>query len=149
MNRFAQEIRMASLFTRIIAGEIPGRFVWKDDRAVAFMTIAPIAPGHTLVVPRDEIDHWIDMPTDLAQHVMTVSQAVGRGIQKAFSPLRVGVMVAGLEVPHVHLHLVPINAIAELNFANQDANARPEDLDAAAEKIRKALRELGYAEVAS
>ena len=140
---------MASLFTRIIAGEIPGRFVWKDDRAVAFMTIAPIKAGHTLVVPREEIDHWIDMPADLAAHVMAVSQAVGRGIQRAFSPEKVGVMLAGLEVPHVHLHLLPIDAIADLDFSKQKPNTPGEEIEAAAEKIRAALRELGYAEVAS
>lgn len=140
---------MASLFTRIIAGELPGRFVWKDDRAVAFMTIAPIKAGHTLVVPREEIDHWIDMPADLAAHVMAVSQAVGRGIQKAFAPEKVGVMLAGLEVPHVHLHLLPIDAIADLDFSKQKADTKPEEIEAAAEKIRTALRELGYAEVAS
>ena len=139
---------MATLFTKIIDGELPGRFVWKDDRAVAFMTIAPVKPGHVLVVPREEIDHWIDMPADLAQHVMVVAQAVGRGIQRAFSPTKVGVMLAGLEVPHVHLHLLPIDAISDLDFSKQDENARPEDLDAAAAKIRKALRELGYSQVA-
>ena len=139
---------MPTLFTRIIEGELPGRFVWKDERAVAFLTIAPIKPGHTLVVPRAEIDHWIDMPADLAQHVMVVAQAVGRGIQRAFSPTKVGVMLAGLEVPHVHLHLLPIDAISDLDFSKQDENARPEDLDAAAAKIRKALRELGYSQVA-
>ena len=139
---------MPTLFTRIINGELPGRFVWKDDRAVAFMTIAPIRPGHVLVVPREEIDHWIDMPTDLAHHVMEVSQHVGRGIQKAFSPEKVGVMLAGLEVPHVHLHLLPIDAIADLDFSKQKNDATAGELDEAAEKIRTALRELGYRQVA-
>lgn len=139
---------MATVFTKIIDGELPGRFVWKDDRAVAFLTIAPIKPGHTLVVPREEIDHWIDMPTDLAQHVMTVAQAVGKAIQRAFQPTRVGVMVAGLEVPHVHIHLLPIDAISDLDFAKQDSNPDPKSLDEAAEKIRKALEELGYSQVA-
>lgn len=137
---------MASVFTRIINGELPGRFVWKDDQVVAFLTTAPITAGHTLIVPRQEVDHWIDMPADIATQVMHVSQAVGRGIQKAFNPVKVGVMVAGLEVPHVHYHLVPINSIPDLDFSRQDKNASPEDLDAAAEKLRSALRELGYAQ---
>jgi histidine triad (HIT) family protein len=140
---------MPSLFTKIINGELPGRFVWKDDKAVAFLTIAPVKPGHTLVVPRAEIDHWIDMPADLAAHVMHVSQAVGKAIEKAFNPERVGVMVAGLEVPHVHYHLIPIDAIADLDFKKQNPNADPKDMDAAAEKIRAALRDLGYSEVSN
>ena len=140
---------MPTLFTKIINGELPGRFVWKDDKAVAFLTIAPVAPGHTLVVPRAEIDHWIDMPADLAQHLIVVQQAVGKAIQKAFNPARVGVMVAGLEVPHVHYHLMPINAIADLDFKKQDPNADQKMMDEAAEKIRAALRELGHAEASA
>ena len=139
---------MPTLFTRIIEGELPGRFVWKDPDVVAFLTIAPIAPGHTLVVPRQEIDHWIDMPTELAAKVMDVSQKVGQGIMRAFRPERVGVMVAGLEVPHVHYHLLPIQRIADLDFSKQQQNPDPKMLDEAAEKLRAALRELGFAHVA-
>lgn len=137
---------MATLFTKIINGEVPGRFVYKDDQVVAFMTIAPISTGHTLVVPRQEIDHWIDMPPDVAARVMDVCQIVGRGIQKAFNPIKVGVMVAGLEVPHVHYHLVPIQKISDLNFELQKADTKADDLDAAAVRIREALKDLGYAE---
>lgn len=140
---------MASLFTRIIAGELPGRFVWKDDKAVAFLTIAPLAPGHTLVVPRDEVDHWLDLSPELAAHLTHVAQQVGKGIQKAFSPVKVGLMIAGLEVPHTHLHLVPIRKLADMAFENQDRNPDPKALDEAAEKLRAALRELGYAEVSA
>lgn len=139
---------MATLFTRIIAGELPGRFVWRDERCVAFLTIAPLAPGHTLVVPRDEVDHWLDLPEDLATHLMTVSQSIGKGIQKAFEPLKVGMMIAGLEVPHVHLHLVPIRTLKDMDFDNQDRNPDPKDLDDAAEKLRGALRSLGLSQVA-
>ena len=138
---------MPSVFTRIIAGELPGRFVWKDDQAVALLTINPITPGHTLVVTRDEVDHWLDLEPELASHVMRVCQSVGRGIQRAFARTKVGQMIVGLEVPHVHVHLLPIDRISEMSFANADANPRAEDLDAAAEKIRAALRELGYSEV--
>lgn len=138
---------MASIFTKIIAGELPGRFVWKDDRAVAFLTIAPLKPGHTLVVPRHEIDHWLDLPQDLAAHLTHVAKSVGKGIQKAFDAPRVGLMIAGFEVPHVHLHVTPIWSLGDMNFANQDPHPDPKDLDAAAEKLRAALRDLGYAEV--
>jgi len=139
---------MASVFTKIIRGELPGRFVWQDERVVAFLTINPVKPGHTLVVPREEVDHWIDLDPDLARHVMTVCHGVGRAIQRAFAPTRVGQAIVGIEVPHVHVHLIPIDAIGDLNFANADPNSKPEALDAAAAKIRGALRELGYAEVA-
>jgi histidine triad (HIT) family protein len=138
---------MASVFTKIIDGELPGRFVWKDERAVAFLTINPVKPGHTLVVTREEVDHWIDLDPDLARHVMGVCHAVGRAIQQAFAPKRVGQAIVGIEVPHVHVHLIPIDAIADLDFSQADPNPRPEDLDAAAERIRSALRDLGHAEV--
>jgi len=139
---------MASVFTKIIDGEFPGRFVWKDERAVAFLTINPVSPGHTLVVTREEVDHWIDLDPDLAKHVMGVCHGVGRAIQRAFDPKKVGQSIVGIEVPHVHVHLIPINAIADLDFSKADPNPKPEDLDAAAERIRDALRSLGYSEVA-
>ena len=137
---------MASLFTRIIQGEIPGRFVWQDAHCVAIMTVAPIRPGHTLVIPRLEVDHWLDLPEDIAAHVMTTAQKVGRGIQAAFPCRRVGLMIAGLEVPHVHLHLTPVDAITDMDFAAQVSQALPADLDAAADKVRTALREQGGGE---
>lgn len=140
---------MASIFTKIISGELPGRFVWKDDLVVAFLTINPIRPGHTLVVPRAEIDHWIEMEPELARHVMDVCQAVGRAIQKAYQPTRVGASIVGIEVPHVHVHLVPIDQIADLDFSRADRDPKPEAMDAAADAIRDALRKLGHSEVAS
>ncbi|MCB0988210.1 MAG: HIT family protein [Acidimicrobiales bacterium] len=130
---------MASLFTRIIDGELPGRFVHSDEQAVAFLTIAPLRPGHTLVVPRLEVDHWLDLDPDLAAHLMVVAQRIGRAQQVAFSPVRVGLMIAGLEVPHTHLHVVPIGSEADLDFARADHGATPEALDAAAERLRDAL----------
>ncbi len=138
-----------SLFTHLINGEIPGRFVWKDEHCVAFLTIAPIRPGHTLVVPRQEIDAWTDAPVDLAAHLFQTAQKVARGIQSAFPCNKVGVMIAGLEVPHLHIHLTPIDEIRDMDFARQDSKAEPAALDAAAEKIRAALRAQGHAEVAS
>lgn len=137
---------MATLFTKIIEGEIPGRFVWRDDRAVAFMTIAPIAPGHALVVPVDEVDHWVDLEPDLAAHLMEVARVVGRAQMQAFSPARIGMIVAGLEVPHCHLHLIPIDSEADLSFAKADHDPDPAGLDAAADRLRAALRDHGHGE---
>ncbi len=139
---------MASLFTKIIRGEVPGRFVWRDARAVAFLTIAPLRPGHTLVVPIEEIDHWLDVPPELMQHLTLVAQKVGQAVQQAFRPEKVGLMIAGLEVRHVHLHVVPIQSLGDLDFAKADAKAAPAALDAAAERLRQALREAGHREVA-
>jgi histidine triad (HIT) family protein len=138
---------MATLFTKIINGEVPGRFLWKDDKCVVFTTIAPLSPGHSLVVPRAEVDHWLDLEPQLAEHLMNVAQCIGKALQRAFKPIKVGMIIAGLEVPHVHLHVVPIRTLQDLNFANQDTKAKPEDLDRAAEKARAALRELGYESV--
>ncbi len=138
---------MPTLFTRIIEGELPGRFVWKDDRVVAFLTISPVKPGHTLVVTRDEVDHWIELEPELARHLTDVCLAVGRAIQKAFQPERVGQSIVGLEVPHVHVHLIPINEMEDIHFANADPNPDPAELDTAADRIRAALRELGHSQV--
>ncbi len=132
------------MFSKIIEGEIPGRFVWRDDRAVVFLTIAPITPGHLLVVPIEEVDHWIDLDPDLAAHLMRVAREVGRAQVQVFEPRRIGVIIAGLEVPHCHLHLVPINVEAELSFSRADHAPDPTALDDAAERLRDALRELGH-----
>lgn len=139
---------MPTLFSRIIAGELPARFVWRDDRAVAFLTIAPLRPGHCLVVTRDEVDHWLDLPPDLAAHVLAVARNVGRAMHAAFPSKKVGLMIAGLEVPHVHVHLVPIDGLEDMDFARQDRGADPRALDAAADRLRRALRDAGHAEVA-
>jgi histidine triad (HIT) family protein len=130
---------MATLFTRIIEGDIPGRFVWRDDRAVAFLTIAPIAPGHTLVVPIDEVDHWIDLDPELMNHLTSVAHSIGRAQQQAFRPTRIGLMIAGLEVPHTHLHVVPISHVHDLDFANADQDPSPEMLDRAQSSLTQAL----------
>ncbi len=138
---------MASVFTKIINGELPGRFVWKDERCVAFLTVAPLKPGHTLVVPREEVDHWQELAPDLLVHLTRVSQSIGKGIQEGFKPPRVGLMIAGLEVPHVHIHVSPIWNLRDLDFANAARDPKSEDLDAAAETLRRALRSLGYPEM--
>lgn len=138
---------MATIFSQIIDGKIPGVFVWKDQQAVAFMSINPLNTGHTLVVPRAEIDHWLDVPPDLAQHLMVVSQAIGKAQQRAFSPARVGLAIAGFEVPHCHIHVVPMRGMQDLDFANAAASVDPADLERAAGAIRNALRELEYDQV--
>ena len=135
---------MASVFTRIIDGELPGRFVWRDDRAVAFLTIAPLKPGHTLVVPIEEVEDWVDLDPDLLAHLTWVSQIIGRAIDASFQPTKVGLMIAGLEVPHVHIHVLPMNSVTDLDFANADANTSEESLDDAAKRIRVALADMRH-----
>jgi histidine triad (HIT) family protein len=135
---------MASIFTRIIEGELPGRFVWRDDRCVAFLTIAPTAAGHTLVVPIEEVDHWVDLPADLASHLWEVAAHVGRAQRAAFSPRRVGVLIVGDEVPHTHIHLIPMNRLSEMDLATADQSPDASVLDDAADRLRAALRDEGH-----
>ena len=99
---------MATAFTRIIEGEVPACFLWRDPSCVAFLNITPLTPGHTLVVPKEEIAHWIDLGPNLAAHLMSVSQAIGKAIQESFEPEKVGLAIAGLEIPHAHIHVLPI-----------------------------------------
>jgi histidine triad (HIT) family protein len=134
---------MATIFTRIIEGDIPGTFVWRDDRCVAIMSINPLRPGHTLVVPVEEIDHWIDCPADLRDHLFDVAQRIARAQQTSFQPARIGLMIAGLEVPHLHLHVVPIDGVHDLDFANAADHVDPDELEAAARAIRSELRSAG------
>jgi histidine triad (HIT) family protein len=138
---------MPSVFSRIIEGELPARFVWKDDSCVAFLSINPLRPGHVLVVPRQEVDHWIELDPGLIAHVFRTAQAIGKAQMAAFKPVRIGLAVAGLEVPHCHVHVVPIRGIHDLDFANQDPSPDPSMLDEAAATIRRELRKLGYSEV--
>jgi histidine triad (HIT) family protein len=139
---------LATIFTKIIQGEIPAHFVWRDDRCVGFLSINPLKPGHTLVVPIEEVDHWLDLAPDLTRHLITVSQNIGQAVDRAYSPARVGLMIAGLEVPHVHIHVVPIWGFHDLDFANAERSPAPGALEAAADEVRKGLRELGFSEVA-
>ena len=139
---------MPTIFTRIIAGEIPGVFVWRDDRCVAFLSINPLRAGHTLVVPRDEVDHWLDCPPDLRNHLMGVAQTIGNAIREVHDPARVGLMIAGLEVPHLHIHLVPVDRMGDLDFANAAASVERGDLEEEAAALRRALTSMGAAGVA-
>ena len=138
---------MPTIFTRIIDGEIPGTFVQRDDRCVVFMSINPIARGHALVVPIEEVDHWIDAAPDLVAHLFEVTRVVGLAQQAAFRPQRIGVIVAGYEVPHAHIHVIPTNDMSEISFANAAAGVDRDDLERAAEAIRGELRAMGRSEV--
>lgn len=133
---------MASVFTRIINSELPGEIVYADDACVVLMDIQPQAPGHVLVIPREEIDHWIDLPDDLRDHLFAVAQRVGGPIQRAFEAGRCGLVIAGYGVPHTHLHVIPINEISDLDPARATA-IEPERLAADATKVREALRGVG------
>ena len=135
---------MATIFTRIIDGEIPGTFVWRDERCVAFMSINPMADGHVLVVPIEEFDHWIDAPPSLTAHLFSVTRTIGQAQQAAFSPARIGVIIAGYEVPHTHVHVIPTNAMSELSFDNAAASVEHDDLERWADAIRTELRNLGH-----
>jgi histidine triad (HIT) family protein len=130
---------MASLFTKIINREIPGRFVYEDDVCVAFLTIEPLSPGHTLVVPRAEVDNWLDLDAATASHLMLTAQTIGRAIQFAYQPVRVGMMIAGLEIPHVHIHVTQMNHVNDLDFARANKFVTEAELDEAATSLQAAL----------
>ena len=130
---------MASVFTRIIAGELPAHFVWRDDRCVAFLSIEPLRPGHTLVVPRVEVDHWVDLDDGALAALMSAARTIARAQQAAYRPTRVGLLIAGLEVPHVHVHVSPIDGMRDLDFSNAGPNPGDQALEAEAERIRAAL----------
>ncbi|MBM7367958.1 HIT family protein [Gordonia hydrophobica] len=137
---------MPSVFTHIINGDLPGRFVWKDGTAVGFMTIEPVTAGHVLVVPRKEIDHWEQIDTATFAHVSDVAQKIGRAVKAAYDAPRMGLLIAGLEVPHLHLHVFPAHTLESFDLSKADRNASAESLDEAADKVRTGLRELGYGE---
>lgn len=139
---------MPTIFTQIINGHVPGRFVWRDDHAVAFLDVRPLAPGHTLVVPRAEIDQWTDLPSDEAAHLMTVAHAIGNAQRAVFDAPRIGLMIAGFEVPHVHVHVMPVVSMANFDFAKADRSPDPRILDRHADELRAALRDAGHSSVA-
>lgn len=129
---------MATIFTRIINGDIPGTFVHRDETCVAFMDINPINTGHVLVVPIVEVDHWLDLDDATTTHLMTVAKRIGDAQKAAFDCARVGLMIAGFDVPHTHLHVIPMDSMDHLSFAN----ASPADmatLPATADLIRTRL----------
>lgn len=135
---------MATLFTRIINHEVPGTFVWRDEQCVAFLSINPLAHGHTLIVPIEEVDHWVDATPALVTHLFDVTHTIGSALERAFDPARVGVIIAGYEIPHAHIHVVPTNDMSQLNFANAELEVDRFSLEAAASSIRQALRANGH-----
>jgi histidine triad (HIT) family protein len=135
---------MSTIFSRIIAGELPGQFIWKDDACVAFLSNRPLKPGHALVVPRLEVDHWLDLEPGLLTHLSITAQAIGRAQMAVFKPARIGLMLAGLEVPHVHFHVVPIQRSFDLDFGNQDPHPDPAMMAESAQSLRAQLQQLGF-----
>jgi len=130
---------MSTIFTKIINGELPGRFVYEDDDVVAFLTIEPMTQGHTLVVPRAEIDQWQSIDRGVFAKIMSVAQLIGKAVTLAFDADRAGLIIAGLEVPHLHVHVFPAKSLSDFGFANVDRNPSPESLDEAQSKITAAL----------
>lgn len=130
---------MPTIFTKILAGEIPAHKILENDKYLAFLDIRPVNPGHTLVIPKQEIDYIFDIEDELLKGLIVFAKRVAKGVRKAVPCKKVGVMVAGLEVPHAHVHLIPIiESLTELNFAR--AKSMPqEELAGIAEKIRKNL----------
>jgi histidine triad (HIT) family protein len=127
-----------SIFSRIIAGEIPAHRLREDDRFLAFLDVRPIRAGHSLVIPKQEIDQLFDLPDDLLGDLFTFAKPVAAAIREVSGAARVGVAVVGVEVPHAHVHLVPLDAVSDLDFARA-READPDDLAAMAERLRAAM----------
>ena len=134
-----------TLFSRIIQGQIPGTFVYRDDFCVAFMTINPITTGHLLVVPIDEVDEWTDLPSELSSHLFKVAAQISEAQKIAFKCARIALIIAGYEIPHCHLHLIPSNSMADLNFENAITSSNRDDLEQSSALIIAELRRMNVA----
>lgn len=130
---------MASVFTRIIDGEIPGRFVWSDEICVAFLSANPLSPGHTLVVPRQEVAQWTEAGDALLAHLITVARTIGVAIQDEWNVPRVGLLAQGFEVPHLHLHVWAARGPEDFDLAEAETDPDPAMMDDAAARIRARL----------
>ncbi len=130
---------MASIFSKIIQRQIPAHIVAEDDDYIAFLDIMPLTEGHTLVVPKTEVDYIFDLDDKTLAGLHLFSKKISTAIKKATSCSRVGVAVLGMEVPHAHIHLVPMNSMRDMNFANPKLKLSPEQLAAIAERIKKSL----------
>lgn len=130
---------MPSIFTRIINREIPGYIVAEDERYIAFLDINPLVAGHTLVVPKTEIDYIFDMEPDALAGLHLFAQRVASAVKKAVPCKRIGVAVIGLEVPHTHIHLVPMNSIGDINFTRPKLNPSKEELQQVCDAIKNAF----------
>jgi len=131
---------MASIFTRIIAGEIPAHRIAEDDQHIAFLDINPLVKGHTLVVPKREVDYYFDLEDEELASLNAFAKRVATAIYREIPCLRIGVCVIGLEVPHVHMHLVPLNRMKDIDFTQQKLNPTQDELAETAAKIRKLFR---------
>jgi len=129
---------MASIFTKIINGEIPCHKVHENERFLAFLDISPLKTGHTLVIPKQEIDYLFDLPADLLSEIFIFSKEVARNIEAVVDCERIGVSVIGLEVPHAHVHLIPMNSVSDMNFAKPKLDLDSGYMSDLAEKIRQA-----------
>lgn len=129
---------MSSLFTRIVKGEIPCHKVGEDDRFLAFLDISPLREGHTLVIPKMEVDRFFDLPAEVLSGIMPFAQEVAVRIRKVVPCDRVGVAVIGLEVPHAHVHLIPIDRMSDMDFTRPKLTLAQEELAAIATRIRNA-----------
>ncbi|GAA4905003.1 HIT family protein [Mucilaginibacter defluvii] len=132
---------MASIFSKIVAGEIPAHVVAESNEFLAFLDISPLAEGHVLVIPKEEVDYLFDLNDETYTGLQIFAKIVAKGIEKAVPCQRVGVAVIGLEVPHAHIHLIPINHVDDINFSRPKLNFTQDQLAATAEKIKEALRE--------
>ena len=135
---------MPSVFSKIISGDLPGHFVWKDELSVAFLSINPIASGHTLVIPKLEVDHWLDLPPEINAHLVQLAQIIGNAQMVAFNPLRVGMIIAGLEVPHTHLHIIPMEGMHDLDFSRASTIVDQSALADNALLLKNALESQGH-----
>jgi histidine triad (HIT) family protein len=126
---------MSTLFSRIIRGEIPSYKIAENDQFFAFLDISPLKPGHTLVVPKLETDYFFDLPEKYLEEIMVFAKPLAKAIQQAIPCKRCGIAVIGLEVPHAHLHLVPINHADDLNFTRPKMSLSPEEMKSVQEKI--------------
>lgn len=130
---------MPSIFSKIIASEIPCHKIAEDDRFLAFLDIFPLRKGHTLVVPKKEVDYLFDLEDDLLKEIMVFAKPVAAAIEKSFPCKRIGVTVIGLEVPHAHVHLIPIHSVTDMNFEKPKLKLEQEELAAIATKIKANL----------
>jgi diadenosine tetraphosphate (Ap4A) HIT family hydrolase len=129
---------MASVFSQIMAGDLPGQFVYEDELCVAIMTIQPVKPGHVLVIPRQEVDHWQDLSDSTAAHLMLVAKKIAAAVKSTYNSTRVGLFIAGFEVAHTHLHIIPADAMSDFNFSDLSF-AEQQDLAVEADKIKAVL----------
>lgn len=127
---------MPSIFSRIVSGEIPCHKIAENADYLAFLDVMPLVPGHVLVIPKKEVDYIFDLDTEAYKTLWAFAQNVAKGLKMAVPCKRIGIAVIGLEVPHAHIHLVPMNEVGDINFTRPKMKPTPEELEAMAEKIR-------------